>query len=46
VSAEIPIDAPYPRDEDYRTSTIYNDYCRKVSSALRRAMAESPVEPD
>ena len=46
VWTEIAIDAPYPRDEDYRTSTTYNDYCRKVSSALRRAMAESPAEPD
>ena len=29
-----PIDAPYPRDEDFRTSTVYNEYCR---ADLRRA---------
>jgi NitT/TauT family transport system ATP-binding protein len=42
VSAEILIDIPYPRSEDYRMSPPYNDYCRRVSDALRRAMAESP----
>jgi NitT/TauT family transport system ATP-binding protein len=43
VSAEIAIDIPYPRSEDYRMSPPYNDYCRRVSDALRRAMAESSV---
>jgi NitT/TauT family transport system ATP-binding protein len=43
VSAEIVIDVPYPRVEDYRMSPTYNDYCRRVSNALRRAMAESPI---
>ncbi len=46
VSAEIEIDVPYPRDEDYRTSSTYNEYCRRASDALRRAMAESPADPD
>jgi NitT/TauT family transport system ATP-binding protein len=46
MSAEITIDSPYPRDEDFRTSLTYNDYCRRASEALRRAMAESPEEPD
>jgi NitT/TauT family transport system ATP-binding protein len=46
VSTEIVIDAPYPRSEDYRMSPPYNDYCRCVSDALRRAMAETPVEPE
>jgi NitT/TauT family transport system ATP-binding protein len=46
VSAEIIIDAPYPRDEEFRTSPTYNDHCRRASEALRRAMAESPEEPD
>ena len=46
VSAEIEIDVPYPRDEDYRTSSTYNEYCRWASNALRRAMAESAAEPD
>ena len=38
ISADIPIDVIYPRDEEYRTSTLYNERCRFVSAALRRAM--------
>jgi len=38
VVEEIEIDAPYPRDDDFRTSAVYNDYCRQVSQALHRAM--------
>ncbi len=40
VFAEIPIDAPYPRGEDFRTSAEYAALCRKVSEALVEAMAE------
>jgi NitT/TauT family transport system ATP-binding protein len=39
VFAEIEIDAPYPRSEDFRTSAEYAGYCRRVSGALSRAMA-------
>ncbi len=35
---EVRIEAPYPRDEDYRTSTTYVDYCRMTSEALGMAM--------
>ena len=38
ISADIPIDVSYPRDEEYRTSTLYNERCRFVSAALRHAM--------
>ena len=38
ISADIPIEATYPRNEEYRTSTFYNDRCRFVSAALRHAM--------
>lgn len=38
VVADIAVDAPYPRDEAFRTSTLYNDYCRTVSTALAEAM--------
>ena len=38
-SADIRVDAPYPRLEAFRTSTVYNDHCREVSAALKRAMA-------
>jgi NitT/TauT family transport system ATP-binding protein len=34
VSAEIRIDVPEPRGEEFRTSADYAGYCRKVSSAL------------
>ena len=33
VVAEIPIDAPYPRDEAFRTSPAYNALCREASAA-------------
>jgi NitT/TauT family transport system ATP-binding protein len=39
VFAEIAIDAPYPRDETFRTSAEYAGYCRKTSQALAAAMA-------
>lgn len=38
IAADIPIDAPYPRNESFRTSGEYNGYCREVSAALHRAM--------
>jgi NitT/TauT family transport system ATP-binding protein len=40
VFAEIAIDAPYPRDERFRTSADYAGFCRLVSEALSKAMAE------
>jgi NitT/TauT family transport system ATP-binding protein len=39
ISADIPIDVSYPRDEEYRTSTLYNERCRFVSAALKHAMS-------
>jgi NitT/TauT family transport system ATP-binding protein len=39
VFAEIPIDAPYPREESFRTSPEYAAFCRRVSQALAEAMA-------
>ncbi|MEP0325195.1 ABC transporter ATP-binding protein [Bauldia litoralis] len=38
---ELSIDAPYPREEEFRTSATYNDYCRKTSDALHAAMEGS-----
>jgi NitT/TauT family transport system ATP-binding protein len=38
VVADITVDAPYPRDEDFRTSETYNGFCRVVSAALKTAM--------
>jgi NitT/TauT family transport system ATP-binding protein len=34
ITAEIRIDAPEPRGEDFRTSPTYAGYCREVSNAL------------
>jgi NitT/TauT family transport system ATP-binding protein len=40
VVAEVPVDAPYPRDEAFRTSGTYNEFCREASAQLHRAMGE------
>jgi NitT/TauT family transport system ATP-binding protein len=40
VSTELAVDAPYPRDERFRTSADYAGYCRRVSEALAAAMVE------
>jgi NitT/TauT family transport system ATP-binding protein len=37
IFTEIAIDAPYPRDESYRTSAEYGALCRTVSQALAKA---------
>ncbi|WP_220359306.1 ABC transporter ATP-binding protein [Alkalilimnicola ehrlichii] len=34
---EVSIDAPYPRGPEFRVSTEFADYCRRVSQALERA---------
>ena len=39
VFTELLIDAPYPRDERFRTSADYVGHCRQVSEALARAIA-------
>lgn len=41
VIAEIPIDAPHPREPDYRTSPQFNRYCRDVSHCLSQSMGDS-----
>jgi NitT/TauT family transport system ATP-binding protein len=40
VLTEIAIDAAYPRDERFRTSTEYAGYCRLASDALSNAIAD------
>jgi NitT/TauT family transport system ATP-binding protein len=35
---DMQIDAPYPRDEAFRTSSVYSGFCRDVSDALHKAM--------
>ncbi len=38
VVADVTIDAPYPRTEEFRTSRVCNDYCREVSARLTEAV--------
>jgi NitT/TauT family transport system ATP-binding protein len=38
VYADLAVDAPYPRDESFRTSAEYAGLCRITSQALSRAM--------
>ena len=40
VVAEIAIDAPSPRDRDFRTSSVYAHYCAQASRALQGTMDE------
>jgi NitT/TauT family transport system ATP-binding protein len=41
VFREVAIDAPYPRDDAFRTSAVYAEHCRRASAALHDAMAAS-----
>ncbi len=40
VFAELAIEAPYPRDQNFRTSAEYAAYCRRTSTALAQAMGD------
>ncbi len=40
VVADIAVDAPYPRGSAFRTTPVYNDWCRVVSQSLGHAMDE------
>jgi NitT/TauT family transport system ATP-binding protein len=40
VLTELEVDAPYPRGEDFRTSSEYAAHARRASEALREAMGE------
>ncbi len=39
VIADLAIDAPYPRDDAFRTSAAYADLCRRATETLKQAMA-------
>jgi NitT/TauT family transport system ATP-binding protein len=41
VIRELVVDAPYPRDESFRTSPEYAAHCRTASDALKEAMGEA-----
>ena len=40
VIREVIVSAPYPRDEEFRTSADYAALCREASAALHEAMGE------
>jgi NitT/TauT family transport system ATP-binding protein len=44
VFTELAIDAPYPRDQTFRTSADYAALCRRTSEALSQAMAAGGEE--
>lgn len=43
VVADVKIDAPYPRTEEFRTSLLCNDYCREVSARLTNAITDNLI---
>lgn len=43
VVADVNIDAPYPRTEEFRTSQLCNQYCREVSAHLKEAVTGIPA---
>lgn len=45
ILAEVPIDVPYPRDEDFRTSPQFNQYCRDIAQLLASGASSAPVTP-
>jgi NitT/TauT family transport system ATP-binding protein len=42
IAAEVAIEAPYPRNDEFRNSPAYARYCGLVSEALADAMRASP----
>ena len=42
VFRDMKVDAPYPREEEFRTSVVYNENCRRVSDTLHEAMGAHP----
>ena len=44
VVADVTIEAPYPRTEEFRTSRLCNEYCREVSARLTEAVTSVSAE--
>lgn len=40
ITAEVPVEEPYPRSQDFRTSPNYSEYCRKVSALLAETLKD------
>jgi NitT/TauT family transport system ATP-binding protein len=41
VIADVSIKAPYPRTEEFRTTPLFNSYCRQISQALADSTAST-----
>jgi NitT/TauT family transport system ATP-binding protein len=46
IVADIPIDSPLPRDEEFRLGAFYAERCRETSLALHGAMESKPILQD
>lgn len=44
VAADIPLDPPWPRNDDYRNSPAYAAQCRHVSDILKSTLHESAID--
>ena len=41
VIADLPVTAPYPRGDEFRTTAVYTEFCRRTSAELGRAIADT-----
>lgn len=44
VIADLTIEVPYPRSAEFRTSRLFNEYCREVSARLTQAVTDIEAE--
>lgn len=45
IVGEVPIEVPYPRNEDFRTSPQFNSYCRDIAHLLATGDVAAPLPP-
>lgn len=45
IVAEVPIEVPYPRDDAFRTSPQFNQYCRDILQVLSESEPAPPASP-
>jgi NitT/TauT family transport system ATP-binding protein len=43
IIADIPIDEPFPRSDEFRVSTRFARYCRQISALIAEAGADTPL---
>jgi len=46
VVADVAIAAPYPRTEEFRTTPLFNNYCREISGCLANASGQLLLRAD